>query len=158
MKNHLFIVVASLIAGCVSLCCQNDSTENTKKTKSASCHDIPSYLNVVSELKAGGCTEINLNDTDLDFSEMLTPGYKEYAVFYNEKEKQYVIPVRYDPADEEILYEASEVCDKELKSITTTENGITCTKYKCEGTGNGCRIETVTTSDGQETIAIIICT
>ncbi len=158
MKKHLFIIVASLIAACVSLGCQNDSTENIPNTKSASGQDIPSYLNVVSEMKAGGSTEINLNDTDLDFSEMLTPGYKEYAVFYNEKENQYVIPVRYDPADEDILYEASEECDKKMTSITTTDNNITCTRYNCSGTGNGCRLEVVTTSDGQETIVIIICT
>lgn len=158
MKKHLFIIAASLIAGCVSLGCQNDSTENTPSTKSASGQDIPSYLNVVSELKAGGCTEINLNDTDLDFSEMLTPGYKEYAVFFNGKENRYVIPVRYDPADEEILYKASEVCDKKLTSFTITDNGITCTYYECSDTGDRCRLEVVKTSDGHETIAIIICT
>ncbi len=158
MKQHLFVLVAALTAGSITLCCQDNSPENTPETKTATGHEIQSYSNVVGELKASGCTEINLNDTDIDFSETLTPGYKEYAVFYNEKEKQYVIPVRYDPADEDILYEASEVCNQELRQVTRTENGITCTYYNCSGTGSGCRLEIVKTSDGQETIAIIICT
>ena len=155
MKNHLFIIVASLIAGCVSLCCQNDSTENTQKTMSASGHDIPSYLNVVSELKAGGCTEINLNDTDLDFSEMLTPGYKEYAVFYNEKEKQYVIPVRYEPADEEIIDLAKGECNHKYTNDpgpNSRERTITCA-----GDGNECHLEVCVIKGVIVYVFILVC-
>ena len=155
MKKHLFIIVASLIAGCVSLGCQNDRTENTPNTKLASGQDIPSYLNVVSELKAGGCTEINLNDTDLDFSEMLTPGYKEYAVLFNGKENQYVIPVRYDPADEEILDLAKGECNHIFSDQPGSKSGERT--ITCAGEGNECHYEVSVNKDGIVYVLIVVC-
>ncbi len=155
MKKHLFIIVASLISGSINFSCQNNSDENNLTPKSAKSQDYPSYLNVVSELKAGGSTEINLNDTDMDFSEMLTPGYKEYTVFYNEKESQYVIPVRYDPADEDIIDLAKGECNHIFSNQPGPNSGERT--ITCAGEGNECHLEVSVNKNGIVYVLIVVC-
>ncbi len=155
MKQHLFVLVAALTAGSITLCCQDNSPENTPETKTATSHEIRSYWNVVGELKASGCTEINLNDTDIDFSETLTPGYKEYAVFYNEKEKQYIIPARYDPADVDIIDLAKGECNHFFSNEPGSKTGERT--LTCAGDGNDCHYEVSVNKDGIVYVLIVVC-